>query len=49
MVVSGFLVDVKKANVDEYRNKYPEAFKRAYDPAAGLRFDAWVLKDVSKQ
>jgi anaerobic selenocysteine-containing dehydrogenase len=45
MVVSGFLVEVKKANVDEYRNKYPEAFKRAYDPAAGLRFDAWVLKE----
>jgi len=42
MVVSSFLVEVAKANLDELRDKYPEAFQREYDPAAGLRFSAWV-------
>jgi hypothetical protein len=23
-------------------NEYPDAFNREYDPASGLRFDAWV-------
>lgn len=44
MVVSGFLVEVNKVDLDELRRKYPEAFKRKYDPAAGLRFHAWVEK-----
>jgi hypothetical protein len=22
--------------------QYPEAFQREYDPASGLRFDAWI-------
>ncbi len=46
MATSGFLVDVQKvtmAEMGEWREKYPEAFARAYDPAAGLRFDAWVI------
>jgi anaerobic selenocysteine-containing dehydrogenase len=42
MVVSGFLVEVNTVDLDELRKKYPEAFKREYDPAAGLRFKAWV-------
>jgi trimethylamine-N-oxide reductase (cytochrome c) len=42
MVVSAFLVEVKSAKMDELRKKYPEAFRRSYDPAAGLRFTAWV-------
>jgi hypothetical protein len=39
MVVSGFLVEVESANLDELRQQYPEAFKRPYDRASGLRFD----------
>ena len=27
---------------DEWRKANPEAFARAYDPGAGLRFEAWV-------
>jgi anaerobic selenocysteine-containing dehydrogenase len=42
MVVSSFLVEVEKTNIDELRKKYADAFKRKYDPAAGLRFNAWV-------
>jgi trimethylamine-N-oxide reductase (cytochrome c) len=45
MVVSSFLVEVERADIDELRKKYPEAFERRYDPAAGLRFDARVVKD----
>jgi hypothetical protein len=44
MVVSSFLVEVAKTNLDELRTKYPEAFQREYDPGAGLRFTAWVEK-----
>jgi anaerobic selenocysteine-containing dehydrogenase len=42
MVVSSFLVEVGKVNLEELRKKYPNAFKREYDPASGLRFEAWV-------
>ena len=28
--------------MEEWRKKYPEAFAREYDPASGLRFNAWV-------
>jgi anaerobic selenocysteine-containing dehydrogenase len=48
MATSGFLVDVQKmtmAEMEEWREKYPEAFARAYDAAAGLRFDAWVVQE----
>jgi trimethylamine-N-oxide reductase (cytochrome c) len=44
MVISSFLVEVGKANLDELRTRYPEAFEREYHPAAGLRFEAWVEK-----
>jgi len=42
---SGFLVDVAKvtmAQMEEWRKQYPEAFEKEYDPASGLRFNAWV-------
>jgi hypothetical protein len=42
MVVSSFLVEVEKANLEELRKKYPEAFQREYGPATGLRLGAWV-------
>jgi anaerobic selenocysteine-containing dehydrogenase len=42
MVVSSFLVEVEKADLDELRTNYPDAFKRKYHPASGLRFEAWV-------
>jgi trimethylamine-N-oxide reductase (cytochrome c) len=31
--------------MDRWRREYPEAFQRKYDPAAGLRFDAWVVEE----
>jgi trimethylamine-N-oxide reductase (cytochrome c) len=45
MVVSAFLVEVAKVTGDEmqtWRDNYPEAFERDYDPAYGLLFNAWV-------
>ena len=45
---SGFLTEVGKVTLkqmDEWRTEYPEAFKREYDPASGLRFNAWVEGD----
>jgi molybdopterin guanine dinucleotide-containing S/N-oxide reductase-like protein len=46
---SGYLCDVQKVtekDYEEWRKMDPEAFdsafKREYDPAAGLRFNAWV-------
>jgi len=45
MVVSGYLVEVAKVTGDEmqgWRDQYPEAFARDYDPAYGLKLGAWV-------
>ena len=39
---SGFLVEVKKVNILELMEKYPEAFNKPYDPASGLLFSSWV-------
>ena len=36
MAVSSFLVEVERINLDELRQKYPEAFNRPYNPATGL-------------
>jgi len=36
MVCSGFLVEVERANLEELREKYPEAFSRPYHKDAGL-------------
>ncbi len=42
---SGYLVEVEKVTMpqmEEWKEKYPEAFSREYDPASGLRFNAWI-------
>jgi molybdopterin guanine dinucleotide-containing S/N-oxide reductase-like protein len=42
---SGFLAEVAKLDMremDDWRRKYPRAFEKEYDPASGLRFNAWV-------
>ena len=41
-VGSGFLVEVKKVDIIELKEKYPEAFAKDYDPASGLWFRGWV-------
>ena len=49
MAVNGFLVEVEKvtlAQMEEWRKQYPEAFEREYDPASGLRFNAWIEGDI---
>ena len=43
VVTSGFLVEVEKVNPEELRAKYPEAFRKEYDPNTGLLFSTWVL------
>jgi anaerobic selenocysteine-containing dehydrogenase len=45
MATSGYLVEVEKvttAGMEKWKNKYPEAFSREYDPASGLCFNAWI-------
>jgi molybdopterin guanine dinucleotide-containing S/N-oxide reductase-like protein len=45
---SGYLVQVAKVTAeewDQWRKENPAAFSRAYDPGAGLRFEAWVVKE----
>jgi len=44
MVVSGFLVEVEVANLEELRRKYPEAFRRPYHPGAGLCMERALVK-----
>jgi len=48
MVVSGYLVDIAKVTGEEmqiWREKYPRAFARDYDPAYGLLLSAWVEEE----
>jgi anaerobic selenocysteine-containing dehydrogenase len=45
MVVSGFLVEVEGVNLAELTKKYPEAFRRLYHPAAGLRMERVLVRD----
>jgi molybdopterin guanine dinucleotide-containing S/N-oxide reductase-like protein len=45
MATSGYLVEVEKVSMsqmEEWEKQYPGAFQREYDPASGLRFNAWV-------
>ncbi|MEM3395677.1 MAG: molybdopterin-dependent oxidoreductase [Conexivisphaerales archaeon] len=42
MCVSGYLVEVEKVDLNELKQKYPDAFNRPYDPAAGLVIDGWI-------
>jgi molybdopterin guanine dinucleotide-containing S/N-oxide reductase-like protein len=44
MVASSFLVDVQKADLDELRATYPEAFNRPYDEGAGLVVERLIVK-----
>lgn len=44
MVVNGFLVDIRPVNIDELKKKYPEAFLRPYNQAAGLVFERVLVK-----
>jgi trimethylamine-N-oxide reductase (cytochrome c) len=44
MVVSSFLVEVGKVNLEELRTKYPEAFKRPYHADAGLRMERILVR-----
>jgi molybdopterin guanine dinucleotide-containing S/N-oxide reductase-like protein len=46
---SGYLVDVQKVSEKDYQEwrkmdpkAFDDAYKREYDPASGLRFNAWV-------
>jgi trimethylamine-N-oxide reductase (cytochrome c) len=42
---SGYLVEVSKVTLeqmDEWKQLYPDAFRRDYKPGAGLRFENWV-------
>ena len=42
---NNFLVEVAKvetSEMEEWKKKYPQAFERDYDPAAGLVFSSWV-------
>lgn len=41
-VTSGYLIGVKKVDIDEYRAKYPEAFKRPYNEKTGLILESWI-------
>jgi trimethylamine-N-oxide reductase (cytochrome c) len=45
---TAYLVEVTRVSSEEmaqWRRDYPEAFNRDYDPASGLRFDGWILRD----
>jgi molybdopterin guanine dinucleotide-containing S/N-oxide reductase-like protein len=39
MATSGYLVEVERANLDELRKQYPEAFNQPYDQTSGLIFE----------
>jgi molybdopterin guanine dinucleotide-containing S/N-oxide reductase-like protein len=48
-VTSGFLVEVEKvskAQMEEWKKHYPDAFERKYDMASGLCFDAWIDEGI---
>ncbi len=40
---SGYLVEIEKVDLAQWKSENPEAFNRDYDPATGLLFDAWVI------
>jgi len=42
MAVSGFLIEVERADLDELRRQYPEAFNRPFHPAAGPSLKSFV-------
>jgi len=43
------LADIEKVTPEKmgkWMTEYPDAFKREYDPASGLRFNAWIGGDT---
>ncbi len=44
MVTCGFLVDIKRADLNELRRKYPEAFNRPFHPFAGTGVESFLYK-----
>jgi hypothetical protein len=45
MATNNFLVEIEKLDpreMEEWRQKYPEAFKRDYEASTGLCFNSWV-------
>jgi trimethylamine-N-oxide reductase (cytochrome c) len=46
MVVSSFLVEVEKVNLEELRKQYPEAFRRPYHAGAGLRMERVLARKL---
>lgn len=46
MVVSGFLAEVEKADLEDLRAKYPEAFARKYHASAGPCIDGVMERGV---
>ena len=47
-VVTAFLVEVEKVNLDELRRQYPEAFNRPYHSASGLKFERVLVGGKEK-
>jgi anaerobic selenocysteine-containing dehydrogenase len=49
MATNGYLVEVEKvssADMEAWRTRHPEAFKREYDTASGLHLNAWVEESL---
>jgi anaerobic selenocysteine-containing dehydrogenase len=47
MVVSGFLVECERADLDALRKQYPEAFARPYDSGSGLTIERVMHKGLT--
>jgi trimethylamine-N-oxide reductase (cytochrome c) len=43
MIVSGYLVGVRKANLEELKKKYPEAFEKELHPIVGPYYSTYVI------
>jgi anaerobic selenocysteine-containing dehydrogenase len=46
MVVSSFLVEVQRTNIEGLRQQHPEAFARPYHGGAGLRMERILVKNM---
>ncbi|HAM16519.1 MAG TPA: dehydrogenase, partial [Eggerthellaceae bacterium] len=45
--VSGYLVEAAKleqAEMDQWKQEYPDAFARDYDPEIGINYNSWVVE-----
>ena len=43
-VTNGYLVGIRKVDIDELAQKYPDEFKREYDPLRGPMFAQSVMR-----